>query len=279
MTTRQVTTLRGPDVIGSGQLPTRAQRAAETSALTTALAQAVEPDEIEQLRKRIILINRGVAEAVAARYESRGVCGDDLRQVAYEGLTKAAHRFDPALRNDFLTFAVPTIRGELQRHFRDRGWVVRPPRRVQEARWRITQVRAHLDRDLGRAATAEEVAQAAGVSLQEYRDAAGANGCFRPTSLDALVSGVGGGTMSVGDLQTDDEPDRQYEIAEAWATLTPMIRRLSERDRRIIFLRFFEDMTQEEIGADIGVTQMQVSRLLARILEQLRVELRTAPGH
>jgi RNA polymerase sigma-B factor len=251
---------------------TRAQRSDETAALLSALASASDPVEAEQLRERIVLINARVAEAVATRYERRGVPSDDLRQVAYEGLVKAVRRFDVTLRHDFLTFAVPTIRGELLRHFRDRGWTVRPPRRLQEIQTRAARVADRLAQDLGRDPTAEEVAAAIGEPVEDYQDAMAANGCFHPTSLDART-GAGAGTHGIGDLLPDDRADRDYEAIEAKATLAPVLRRLPERDRRILYLRFFEDRTQHEIGHEIGVTQMQVSRLLMRILDDVRREL------
>lgn len=252
--------------------PSRAERSERTAALVAGLATTTDPHEAERLRERLILLNRRVAEAVASRYDRRGIPLDDLRQVAYEGLTKAALRFDPQLRNDFLTFAVPTIRGELQRHFRDRGWAVRPPRRVQETQYQVSLATDRLEHQLGREPTADEVATAAGVSAADYDDAMSAVGCFHPTSLDTTIYAEDG-SRSLGDLIGDDEPGRPYETAEARATLTPVLRQLSERDRRIVYLRFFEDLTQEEIGADLGVTQMQVSRLLGRILTRLRDDL------
>ena len=252
--------------------PTRAERSERTAALVAELTTTTDPHEAERLRERLILLNRRVAEAVASRYDRRGIPLDDLRQVAYEGLTKAALRFDPRLRNDFLTFAVPTIRGELQRHFRDSGWAVRPPRRVQETQYQVALATDRLEHQLGREPTAAEITAAAGVSAAEYDEAMSAAGCFHPTSLD-MTTDAEDGSRSLGDLIDDDEPIRRYETAEARATLTPVLRRLSERDRRIVYLRFFEDLTQEEIGADLGVTQMQVSRLLGRILTRLRGDL------
>jgi RNA polymerase sigma-B factor len=251
---------------------TRAERSDETAALLTALASTDDPVDAERLRERIVLVNARVAEAVAARYERRGVPSDDLRQVAYEGLVKAVHRFDVSLRNDFLTFAVPTIRGELLRHFRDRGWAVRPPRRLQEIQTRAGRVTDRLAQDLGRDPTAEEVAAAIDESVEDYQDAMAASGCFQPTSLDART-GAGTGTQGIGDLLPDDLAARDYEAIEAKATLAPLLRRLPERDRHILYLRFFEDRTQHEIGTEIGVTQMQVSRLLMRILDDVRRQL------
>jgi RNA polymerase sigma-B factor len=219
--------------------------------------------------EEVVLINRGVAEAVASRYRSRGIAQDDLIQVAYEGLTKAVMRFDPELRNDLLTYAVPTIRGELQRYFRDQGWTVRPPRRVQELQWRVNHAIEDLGQQLGREPTDDEVMAHLEIGADEYREAIEAFGCFQPTSLDLPVGQESPTTL--GALIPDEDHDR--DAADARVALAPVVRRLSERDRRILYLRFFEDRTQEEIGDDLGVTQMQVSRLLTRILKNLRDEV------
>jgi len=250
----------------------REQRCAHTAALFAAIAEETDPDRVVRLRRRVVVVNTGVAAAVANRYARRGIPTDDLRQAAYEGLIKAAHRFDPAVSTDFLTFAVPTIRGELQRHFRDRSWTVRPPRRIQETQWRATRVTSDLEHELGREPRADEVAAAIGVTAQEYADAMAARGCFRPTSLDAPTA-AGDGAIGIGDLLPDAGAEGQFAAAEAVAILTPALRRLPERARRILYLRFYEDRTQQEIGDDIGVTQMQVSRLLSATLTSLRAEL------
>ena len=251
---------------------TRSQRAEQTISLLAEAHACDDPARAELLLDRVVVINRGVAEAVAGRYRNRGVSQDDLNQVAYEGLTKAVKRFDPELRNDLLTYAVPTIRGELQRYFRDQGWTVRPPRRAQELQWQVNQVVEALEHDLGREPTPAEVSAELGISVEEYRETMAAFGCFQPASLDQPASADS--TTSVGELIADQDGDG--EAAEARVTLAPVVRRLPERDRRILYLRFFEDLTQEEIGNDLGVTQMQVSRLLSRILGNLRVELQDA---
>lgn len=250
---------------------TRPERSEQTARLLDLARSSDDPDERNQVLARVVVINRGVAEAVAARFRNRGVPQEDLRQVAYEGLTKAVRRFDPQLRHDLLTYAVPTIRGELRRYFRDQGWTVRPPRRVQELQWRVNQVVEHLTQDHGREPTAQEIADGLGTTVAEYREAAEAYGCFRPVSLDQPA---GHRTeTSVGELIADEDAGSS---AEARMLLAPVVRRLPERHRRILYLRFFEDLTQEEIGHDLGVTQMQVSRLLSSILGDLRDELRDA---
>lgn len=272
VTTRTTDTTTSPAVHASPRDGdrglTRQQRSERTAELLDRARDADE-DTRRLLLEEVVLINRGVAEAVASRYRSRGIAQDDLVQVAYEGLTKAVMRFDPGLRNDLLTYAVPTIRGELQRYFRDQGWTVRPPRRVQELQWRVNHAISDLGQELGREPTDDEVMAHLEIDATEYREAIEAFGCFQPTSLDLPVGQESPTTL--GALIPDE--DRERDAADARVALAPVVRRLSERDRRILYLRFFEDRTQEEIGADLGVTQMQVSRLLTRILTSLRAEV------
>jgi RNA polymerase sigma-B factor len=247
---------------------TREQRAQETDSLLERSHRTADPEARRRLLDNVVLINRGVAEAVASRYRHRGLAMDDLQQVAYEGLVKAVLRFDPTLDKDLLTYAVPTIRGELQRHFRDHGWAVRPPRRVQELQWRVNRCLEELSLELGREPRDVEVRERLGIEVAEYDEAMAAFGCFSPTSLDQPVAET---TATLADLV----PSTRSETAptEARAMLTPALKQLPERDRRIVYLRYFEDQTQEEIGKELGVTQMQVSRLLTRILRDLRTAL------
>lgn len=247
---------------------TRRERSERTAELLER-SRGADEETRRAILEEVVLINRGVAEAVASRYRNRGIAQDDLVQVAYEGLTKAVMRFDPELRNDLLTYAVPTIRGELQRYFRDQGWTVRPPRRVQELQWRVNHAIEELGQELGREPTDAEVMAHLEIDADDYREAVEAFGCFQPTSLDLPVGQESPTTL--GALIPDDGHER--DAADARVALAPVVRRLSERDRRILYLRFFEDRTQEEIGDDLGVTQMQVSRLLARILKNLRTEV------
>lgn len=207
-----------------------------------------------------------VAESISGRYRQRGVPGDDLAQIAYLGLMKAVHGFDPTAGHDFLTYAVPTIRGEVRRYFRDQAWTVRPPRRLQELQSRISAASASLHQSLGRSPRPAEVAAELGVDVEEVLEAMSANGCFTPTSLDAPASPDG--TWSLGDLLSDGDGDA--EASEARLLLSPALQSLPERDRRILYLRFCEQKPQREIAEEFGVTQMQISRLLSRILADLR---------
>ncbi|MDR7254829.1 RNA polymerase sigma-B factor [Nocardioides sp. BE266] len=212
--------------------------------------------------------NMPIARSMAARYRNRGIDLDDLEQVALLGLTKAARRFDPEAGHDFLSYAVPTVRGELRRHFRDAGWMVRPPRRVQELQRRITRAQRELEAKLGRSPRPSEVAVHLEADLSDVVEALSADGCFTPTSLDGAV---GDGTSTLGDLLGSE--DREIESAEARVVLRPVVRRLSDRDQRIVRLRFVDECTQQEIAEDIGLTQAQVSRVLTRILADLKERL------
>jgi RNA polymerase sigma-B factor len=250
----------------------RAERADATEGLL-ALAESTDDDQQrQQLLEEVVLLNRSVADAVASRYRRRGVPIEDLQQAAYEGLVKAVNRWDSSHGRPLLTYAVPTIRGELQRHFRDHGWTVRPPRRVQELQWQVSTCLSELTQDLGREPTGAEVQEKLGITGEEYADAMTASGCFQPASLDQPVSHEAAATL--GELIPDQAGEEtgvdELAAADARATLGPVVRSLPFRDRRILYLRFFEEQTQEQIGEELGVTQMQVSRLLARILRDLR---------
>ena len=175
------------------------------------------------------------------------------------GLVKAGNGFDPARERDFLSYAVPTISGEVKRYFRDFGWTACPPRRLQELQAEITPASHELSQRWGRAPRMCEVAEELDVAVDPVSEALAASGCFTPSSLDLPVGEDGSAT--VGSLLPDQQED--FGGAEARVMLAPAIRRLAERDRRILELRFFRGWTQERIGADLGVTQMQVSRILS----------------
>ena len=250
----------------------RRQRRERTARALSAVAQTSSERRRQELLDYVVRINMGVARTVAGRYFHRGIDEDDLVQVAYMALTRAARDFDPHRHQDFLSYAVPTIRGELKKHFRDQGWMVRPPRRVQEAQARITRAEGALFQELGRPARPSEIAAHLAMDLDDVIEALAADGCFSPSSLDRPMStdGDSGGIALVDFL---GEADQQAPAAEARVVLGPVVRNLKARDRRIVYLRFFEQRSQQEIADEIGVTQMQVSRLLARILRDLRKEI------
>jgi len=248
-------------------------RRAMTAQLLAELHATEEESDREVLRAEVVVLNMGVARAIAHRYRQRGLAEDDLVQAAYVGLVKAVNGFDPAHERDFMSYAVPTISGEVKRYFRDFGWAVRPPRRVQELQGSIARVSGQLTQQLGRSPKPSEVAEHLGVDVEDVIEALAADGAFTPASLDVPVGIDGAATL--GDLMPaeDGEGGADFTSAEARVVLGPAVRRLAPRDRRILELRFFAGWTQEQIARDIGVTQMQVSRLLSRILKELREEL------
>ena len=238
-----------------------------TQALLVALASATD-DERRVLEDRLVEVNLQIALDVARRYRSRGVSLEDLEQVASLGLVKAARGYDPERATDFLSYAVPTIRGEVRRYFRDHGWTVRPPRTVQQAQARITAVESDLCQELGRAPRPSEIAERLDLDLDLVVEALAANGCFSPTSLDATPAGAENG---IGERLGDDDP--AFDSAEARLALQPLLAHLDRRERIMLEMRFFKGATQSEIGEVLGITQMQVSRLLSALLARLRDEM------
>jgi RNA polymerase sigma-B factor len=240
----------------------RDERRSHTNRLL-ARARDATPAERARLIDEVIVENLPVAKSIASRYRGRGVAIDDLEQVACLALVGAARRYDPVKAEDFLTFAVPTIQGEVKRYFRDHGWMVRPTRAVQEAQTRINRERRHAD---GRERTPAELAVQLDIPQDVIDAALQAQGCFSPVSLDQQLPG--------GDAESDrlvaDDTAAEYDAAEARVLLRTLTRHLKPRDRLILYLRYVEGLTQAEIGEELGVTQMQVSRLLARVLRELR---------
>ncbi|MEO7421920.1 MAG: sigma-70 family RNA polymerase sigma factor [Ornithinibacter sp.] len=228
------------------------------------------PDDREvtaELREQIVLAALELADSVALRYRGRGVDLEDLRQVARLALVKAAARYRPAA-GTFTSFAVPTIMGEVKRHFRDHGWVVRPPRSLQEGRMAVTSAQESLRHLLGRDATIEELAEVLGIDESIVRETQLCGSGFRPASLDAPLTPSG---TCLGDNMV--EPDDPYASIEERAMLREGMRLLTDRERLVVRLRFGEELSQADIGARIGVSQMQVSRILASITRRLRVHL------
>src|SRR5688500_5743474 len=221
----------------------------------------------ERVRAELIEAHLGLAEYLARRFANRGEPLDDLVQVASLGLVKAVERFDPGRGLEFTTFATPTIVGELKRHFRDKGWAVRVPRRVQELHLRVTRVVDDLSLELGRSPTVTEIAKRAGTTEDEVIEAIDAGSAYRSTSLDA---GRGDDDDSPGLLGQLGALDPEMASAERRAALGPLIAELPEREQVMLYLRFYEGMTQSEIAKRLGISQMHVSRLLSRSLQRLR---------
>jgi len=223
----------------------------------------------DRLIRRLVEVNMPVARRLARHYAGRGLSVSDLEQVAYLGLVAAARRYDPDRGDDFLAFAVPTVKGELRKAFRDGGWMVRPPRRLQELQARVWAAETELEQSLGHSPTPQEIADHIGVSADDVLEVLSIDGCFAPSSLDLPLGEEGSTTLA----DRQGTVDEGFASSEARTVLGPLVRQLGKRDRKIIELRFFRGWTQKQIGDEIGVTQMQVSRLLSRIFAELRTQL------
>jgi RNA polymerase sigma-B factor len=216
---------------------------------------------------RLIEGHLPLARHLARRFADRGQPLDDLVQVASIGLLKAVERFDADRGVEFATYAAHTILGELKRHFRDAGWAVRAPRRLQELYLELTRLLDELSQTLGRSPTVAELASAAGVTEEEVLEALEAGQAYRSSSLDAPAPGADGEASVASTL---GETDAAMATAEQRAELAGLLDRLAPRERRIVHLRFWEDKTQAEIATELGISQMHVSRLLAKSLAALR---------
>lgn len=218
------------------------------------------------LRDELVAAYEGLARSLAARFNRRGEALDDLNQAAMLALVKALDRYDPTRGIQFSTFAWATVVGELKRHLRDRTWAMRVPRRVQERALDLTRAADDLTHDLGRSPTIPELAAVLGCADEEVVEALEANRAYRLGSLDA-PSRDGDGARTTTEVPMVEAGIGRVDGQE---TVRALLARLPERQRRIVELRFFEDLTQAEIGARLGISQMHVSRLLARALTVLR---------
>ena len=205
-----------------------------------------------------------MARSIALRYDQRGEQLEDLIQVASMALVKAVDRFDPQRGTAFSSYAVPTIAGEIKRHFRDRGWAIRPPRDVQELVLLVDRAAERLSTELNRAPTIGELADAVGERDELVLEAMQARGAYSAVSLHASRG-------ELGDLQDElGAPDGGFDDAESRAVVARLMRGVSPRERMVLRLRFEQDLTQAEIGALLGVSQMQISRILRQALDRLR---------
>ncbi|SHL21745.1 RNA polymerase, sigma 28 subunit, SigD/FliA/WhiG [Streptomyces yunnanensis] len=225
--------------------------------------------ERAELRNTLVRMHLPLVEHLARRFRNRGEPLDDLTQVATIGLIKSVDRFDPERGVEFSTYATPTVVGEIKRHFRDKGWAVRVPRRLQELRLSLTTATAELSQRHGRSPTVHELAEHLGISEEEV--------------LEGLESANAYSTLSLDVPDTDDESpavadtlgaeDEALEGVEYRESLKPLLEDLPPREKKILLLRFFGNMTQSQIAQEVGISQMHVSRLLARTLAQLRDKL------
>ena len=216
-------------------------------------------------REALVRLHFPLVEYLARRFAGRGEPVDDLVQVASIGLLKAIDRFDRDRGVKFSTYATPTIIGELKRHFRDKGWAMRVPRRLQEIGLQLSRVVSEMYQDLGRSPTVAEIAERSGLSEDDVLEGMDAIHAHSIGSLDAPTDDEG--QTSGGRLGAEDET---YELLEGWASVAPHLEKLPDRERRILYLRFFRGMTQSQIAEKLGISQMHVSRILSRTLLLLR---------
>jgi RNA polymerase sigma-B factor len=225
--------------------------------------------EYAELRNRLVRMHLPLVEHLARRFRNRGEPLDDLTQVATIGLIKSVDRFDPDRGVEFSTYATPTVVGEIKRHFRDKGWAVRVPRRLQELRLALTTATAELSQQHGRSPTVHELAEKLAISEEEVLEGLESANAYSTLSLD--VPDTDDESPAVADtLGSEDEALEGVEYRES---LKPLLEDLPPREKRILLLRFFGNMTQSQIAQEVGISQMHVSRLLARTLAQLREKL------
>ena len=233
------------------------------------LLETLDADSAAYRRQRDAIIERTLplAKHIAYRFKCRGEAESDLTQVACVGLINAVDRFDPDNGADFLAFAVPTIMGEVRRHFRDFGWAVKVPRRLKELHLQLTKAREELTQQFDRAPTASEIANHMGIDRESVIEATIASENYSTMSIDAQV---GGNDERPVINETLGEIDPGYEKILDIETARPLIAALPARQRTVIRLRFFEEMSQTQIARRMGYSQMHISRLLAKALDTLR---------
>jgi RNA polymerase sigma-B factor len=219
------------------------------------------------VRDELVRMHLPLVEYLARRFRNRGEPLDDLIQVATIGLIKSVDRFDLERGVEFSTYATPTIVGEIKRHFRDKGWAIRVPRRLQELKLTLTKATAELSQTLGRSPTVAELASHLGLHEEEILEGLESANAYSAVSLDASDGGDEDAPAVADTLGMVDEALEGVEYRES---LKPLLERLPPREKKILVLRFFGNMTQSQIAAELGISQMHVSRLLARTLTQLR---------
>jgi len=227
----------------------------------------------DRARDDLVHLHLPLVEHCARRFRNRGEPFEDLVQVGTIGLIKSIDRFDSNRGVEFSTYATPTIIGEIKRYFRDKGWAIRVPRRLQELRMQIGAATAELTQSLGRSPTPRELAKTIGCSVEEIVEGIESSNAYSTLSLDATDDSDEGSPSMLDAIGIDDVALEHVEIRES---IKPLLDRLDPREKKILLLRFFRNMTQSQIAEEIGVSQMHVSRLLSRTLAHLRTSLESA---
>jgi RNA polymerase sigma-B factor len=257
-----------PEVVVDERAARTSHDRAHARGLFAELAALDEGDPRRQrVRDELVEMHLALVEYLARRFRNRGEPLDDLVQVATIGLIKSVDRFDLERGVEFSTYATPTIVGEIKRHFRDKGWAIRVPRRLQELKLALAKATSDLSQKNGRAPTVAELAQHLGLSEEDILEGLESANAYSAVSLDAPDAGDDDSPAVADSLGTTDDSLEGVEYRES---LKPLLEKLPPREKKILLLRFFGNMTQSQIAAELGISQMHVSRLLARTLAQLR---------
>jgi RNA polymerase sigma-B factor len=261
--------------LASEQVDEKLPRAERTHLLLRALTRVSSPQERAALEVSVIETNMPVAAQIALRYRGRGVTTEDLEQVAYLALVKAVRRYEYAEDRDFLSFAVPTIRGEIRRYFRDHGWSIRVPRRLKDLNLAIRGALAELSQQLGRPPRPSEIADRLQLPTSKVIEALHAAEAYKSSSLDELL-GCGDTTATPAEFL--GEPDAEMSLIDDREALRPLVAELAPRERKILGLRFFHQLTQSQIAEQVGLSQMHVCRVLHQTLAFLYQRMTSEQG-
>jgi RNA polymerase sigma-B factor len=258
------------DALVDDEVDQRVDTRARTRELFTRLAELSEGKEKERVRNELVQLHLPLVDHLARRFRNRGEPLDDLVQVGTIGLIKSVDRFQLDRGVEFSTYATPTVLGEIKRYFRDKGWAVRVPRRLQELRLSLATATAELTQEYGRSPTVAELAERLRVNEEDILEGLESANAYSTLSLDAPEIGESDGQSMADSLGADDEALEGVDYRES---LKPLLAKLDPRSKHILMLRFFRGMTQSQIAAEVGISQMHVSRILSRTLAQLRAGL------
>jgi RNA polymerase sigma-B factor len=229
---------------------------------------SADPAERERIKEELVRAYESLVYFLARRFQNRGEPLDDIAQVGFLGLIKAIDRFDPDLGNEFTTFATPTIAGEIKRYFRDKGWSIRFPRRLQELHQQVVRVNEQMKNELGRQPSVAELADRLGVETGDVLEAMEIGTAYTPVSIDATVGREGEEGRQLS--ETVGGEDLNLDRVEMREVLQRAMAHLTERERKILAMRFIDEMSQAEVARRLGISQMHVSRLQRAAQEQLR---------
>jgi RNA polymerase sigma-B factor len=230
--------------------------------------EAADPAERDRIKEDLVQAYEGLVYFLARKFQNRGEPLDDIAQVGFLGLIKAIDRFDPDMGNEFSTFATPTIAGEIRRYFRDKGWSIRFPRRLQELHQQVVRVNEQMKNELGREPSVPELAERLGVETNDVVEAMEISTAYTPISIDATTGRDGDDSRQL--TETVGGEDFNLDRVEMRDVLNRAMVHLTERERRILAMRFVDEMSQSEVARQLGISQMHVSRLQRAAVDQLR---------